>query len=186
MSNEILKIHGSIFFLLKKYVEKHITNMSWEMLLTEAKPSDYTFDVTKSYPLTDMNAIIDAASKNTGLSAHQLKENFGEFMVPDLFRLYSNYMRPEWKTFDVLENTEKVMHGAVRNLNSSAEPPVLSVNKVHEKLLIIDYYSKRRMGALAVGIIKGIATFYNEHHNIIITPTSNPEDERVQIRVEYK
>ncbi len=185
MSNEILKVHGSIFFLLKKYIDKHVTLFSWEMLLTEAKPSEHEFEITRSYPLTDMNAIIDAASKKTGIAPNQLKENFGEFMVPDLFRLYSNYLRPEWKTFDVLVNTEKVMHGAVRNLNSTAEPPVLSVNKVNENLLIIDYYSKRRMGALAVGIIKGIATFYKEQNNIIITPTTNPEDERVQIRVEY-
>ena len=185
MSDEVLKVHGSIFFLLKKYVDKSITSFSWEMLMTDAKISEHIFEVTQSYPLADMNAIIDAASKKTSISPNQLKENFGEFMVPDLFRLYANYLRPEWKTFDVLINTEKVMHGAVRNLNSSAEPPILNVNKVHEKLLIIDYYSKRRMGALAVGIIKGIAKFYKEDNNIIITPTTNPEDERVQIRVEY-
>ncbi len=51
---------------------------------------------------------------------------------------------------------------------------------------MIDYFSKRKMGALAVGIIKGIATYYNEQDKIEIKSMSDPEDERVQIRVEFK
>ncbi len=113
------------------------------------------------------------------------QEQFGEYLVPDLFKLYADFLRPEWKTFDVLLYTETIMHGAVRKLNSAASPPVLNVTKVNNKLLIIDYYSKRRMGALAIGIIKGIAKYFNESDLVFITSTTDPDAERVQIRVEF-
>ena len=41
------------------------------------------------------------------------------------------------------------------------------------------------MASLAVGIIKGIAKYYNESSKVKIVPTTNPNDERVQIRVEF-
>ncbi|WP_293890956.1 hypothetical protein [Flavobacterium sp.] len=38
---------------------------------------------------------------------------------------------------------------------------------------------------VCVGIIKGIATYFNETHAIRIIPMTNPDKERVQIRIEF-
>ena len=78
------------------------------------------------------------------------------------------------------------MHGAVRQLNSTAKPPVLFVTRVNEHELKIDYFQRRRMGSLAVGIIKGIANYYNERDKITVTALTNPDDEKVEIKVEFK
>lgn len=182
MEDTAVKVHGSIFFLLKKFVENNFPPGTWGKLNTETGTS-VTFEITKSYPIATIGAIIGTASKLTGISVNDLKEQFGEYLVPDLFQLYSSYLKPEWKTFDVVENTELVMHGAVRKLNSTANPPILNVVRVNEKLLMIDYHSKRRMGSLAVGIIKGIAKYYNESEKITIQNMGDPDDERVQIKV---
>ena len=186
MNESELKVHGSIFYLLRKFVLNNYSTKIWEDVLIGADLEGSVYDITGSYPLSEMESIVASASHLTGKNSNQLKELFGEFMVPDLFVLYYNYLNPEWRTFEVLENTERVMHGAVRHLNSTANPPVLSVSRVNEKLLIIDYYSKRRMGSLAVGIIRGIAVYYKEAESINIISLSNPDDERVQIRVEAK
>ena len=61
------------------------------------------------------------------------------------------------------------MHKAVRKEENKANPPTLHISRVSDKLLIIDYYSKRRMASLAIGIIKGIAKFYNESEKRQIT-----------------
>lgn len=185
MSEEILKVHGSIFFLLKKYVDNNFPEGTWNTLNATAGTSGIYY-TTESYPLTEMGAIVSAASDATGIPVHDLKEKFGTYLVPDLFLLYTNYLKPGWKTYDVLLHTENVMHGAVRKLNSTATPPILNVTQLNDNVLIIDYYSKRRMGALAVGIIKGIAEYYNEAEEVLVIPKSNPDDERVQLRVEFK
>lgn len=78
------------------------------------------------------------------------------------------------------------MHRAVRKEENKASPPTLNVSRVNDKLLIIDYYSKRRMASLAIGMIKGIAKFYNESEKLQITLNAESDDERVQIRVEFK
>ena len=128
---------------------------------------------------------MENASKITGLDKHSLMEWFGQYLVNDLFFLYSDYIRPEWRTFEIVLNTEAVMHGAVRRLNSTANPPILNVSKVNEKLLIVDYYSRRKMASLAIGIIRGIAEYYRETDRIKIISMTDPDDERVQIRLEF-
>lgn len=179
------QIHGSMFFLLKKFVIHNYSEDMWHQLNIEAHTKG-EFETTKSYPMSEILGIIGSASQHMGISVTELEEKFGEYLVPDLFKLYGNYLNPGWKTFDVLLNTERVMHGAVRNLNSTAHPPILNVSLVNENLLIIDYHSKRKLGSLAVGIIKGIAGYYQEKELIAVKPTTESDAERVQIRVEFK
>jgi hypothetical protein len=179
-----VSVHGSIFFLLKKFIDHSFGAGAWEEILEESKASHEAFDITKAYPIEEIGAIFFVVSKRTGRSLNDLKETFGEYLVPDLFHLYQSYLRPEWKTLDVVENTEAVMHGAVRKLNSSANPPILNVTRVNPNKLMIDYFSRRRMAPLAVGIIKGIARYYNEEQFVTVTSTTDLEAERVQIIVE--
>lgn len=184
--NDQSRVHGSIFFLLKKFVLHIYSEPIWQQFLAETgRDKTFEYVITESYPIEDIISIVAAASKYSGLSGHAIQEKFGEWLVPDLFQVYSTYVNPSWKTYDVLIHTEKVFHGAVRNLNSTANPPVLHVSVVRDDFLIIDYYSKRKMGSLAVGIIKGIAKYYKEDDKIEITPTTDPDAERVQIRVTF-
>lgn len=178
-----LRVHGSIFFLLKKFIDHTQGPGSWNKYLSEHNLSD-DFAITDNYPIEEIGAILQSASTHTGKSVHQLLEEFGIYMVPDLFHLYASYLQPEWKTFDVVMYTESVMHGAVRKLNSTAHPPILNVTRVSDKLLMVDYFSKRRLGALAVGIIKGIAIYFKEDKHIHVVSISSPDAERVQIKVE--
>ncbi len=180
-----LRVHGSIFFLLKKFVDNNFPENTWDLLNKKAGTNTINFSVTENYSLTAMNDLVSNASAMTGIPENELMEKFGQYLVTDLFALYGEYIRPEWRTFDIILNTEPVMHGAVRKLNSTANPPILNVTKVNDKLLIIDYHSRRKMGSLAIGIIKGIARYYEESDSIIITPMSNPDDERVQIRLDF-
>lgn len=186
MTQEELKVHGSIFYLLKKFIENNYGREMWVTINKEAGTYLTTYDVHENYPASEMFAIVNASQKYTGLSENDTIEKFGQYLVPDLLAIYKSNVDPSWKTFEMLENTESVMHKAVRSDSSKAEPPVLSVSKVNDKLLIIDYYSKRKMASLAIGIIKGIAAFYNETDVVKVVPITNPNDERVQIRVEFK
>ncbi len=179
-----LSIHGSIFFLLKKFIDHSFGLGHWEKILEESKTEHTNFDITRAYPIEEIAAIINAVSNRTGKSANELKEAFGIYLVPDLFQLYGSYLQPQWKTLDVVEHTERVMHGAVRKLNSAANPPILNVTRINENKLMVDYFSKRRMGALAVGIIKGIAKYFHEEQQIVITPTTDADAERVQLVIE--
>jgi len=182
---ENLTVHGSILFLLKKYVDQSLPYRSWEQLLAKANLKDFSFELTKAYPLDRVEAIMIAASEHTSLPVEKLKEDFGEHMVPALFQMYKHYLQPEWRTYEILLKTEEVMHGAVRKLNSTAYPPVLNVSKVNDQLLVVDYHSRRKMGSLAMGIIKGIAKYYGEKDEIHVECMTAPDAENVQIKVHF-
>ncbi len=181
-----IRVHGSIFFLLKKFVINQLPANSWANICGQQTPEVFSFSVTDNYPIEMLGHLLQNASEITGLSRHILMEQFGEYLVKDLFDLYADYVKPEWKTFEIILNTETVMHGAVRKLNSTANPPILNVSKVNDKLLIVDYYSRRKMASLAVGIIRGIAAFYKETDKLRIISMTDPDDERVQIRLEFQ
>src|SRR5688572_1849446 len=186
MSGEELQVHGSMFFLLKKFIDDNYGDGTWLKLNQAAGITVPDYDIHKNYPASQMFSLIGAAADHSGFTENKLREKFGEHLVPDLLNIYKAYINPSWKTFEMLENTELVMHKAVRKQENKANPPVLNVSRVHDKLLIIDYYSKRKLASLAIGIIKGIAKFYNESEKINVIPMSSENDERVQIRIEFK
>ncbi len=183
---ENLKVHGSIFFLLRKFVIRFYDEKMWLELNVDANTGIQDFLMTESYPLVMMNNVVDAASARSGIPIEDLKKSFGEFLVPDLFQLYKSFIDPSWKTFEMLEYTEGIMHNNVRRLNSTAAPPILHVTKINTDTLLIDYHSKRRMGSLAIGIINGIAKYYKEDSNLTIVSLTPPDATRVQIKVERK
>ena len=182
---EELTLHGSIVVLLKKFIDHSLPAGSWGQLLAKTHLGHYSFELTKAYHFESIMSIIKAASETTGLSAEQLIERFGEYMVPHLFQWYRHYLQPEWKTYEILLKTEDVMHGAVRKLNSTAHPPVINVSKISDELLIINYLSKRKMSSLTVGIINGIAKYYGEQQRVMVEPMTNSDSENVQIKVHF-
>lgn len=175
-----------MFFLLNQFIVRNYGNETWLQLTKAAGIAESPHDIHKNYPAKEMFDMLNAASQLTHLSENKVKEKFGEYLVPPLLSMYKQHIHEEWKTFEMLENTEMVMHKAVRKQETEAAPPVLHVSRIHDKLLLIDYFSKRKMGSLAVGIVRGIAKYYNESDKITIVPVSELDEERVQIRVEFK
>ncbi|MCC2545143.1 heme NO-binding domain-containing protein [Hymenobacter sp. BT175] len=177
-------MHGSIFILLKRFVQTHYDYSTWIKLIELSGLSSADFDINTVYPDEHIYQLVGQAAEMTGIPAEVLQEKFGEFLVPDLMLVYSKYVQPEWRTLEMIENTEHTMHGQVRRNHAEASPPVLHVTRVSENELLVDYISKRRMGALAVGITRGLANYFDEGDRIKVTPTTSENGEKVQIRVE--
>ncbi|WP_162056480.1 heme NO-binding domain-containing protein [Pontibacter pamirensis] len=179
------KMHGSIFALLKRFVENSYDYSTWIKLLQATGLEGAAFQMHEMYPTKELFAIVNKASEVTGIPNYTLMEQFGESLVPDLLLIYSKYVNPNWRTYDMLLHTECTMHRAVKKLDERANPPMLLVTKKGEKQLIVDYHSKRRMSGVAVGIIRGIAKHFHESDTVSVTRLTAAEEERVQIRVDF-
>jgi hypothetical protein len=68
----------------------------------------------QEYPDAEIVAIVGAASSITGLSVSAVLEDFGEFIAPALIKMFGHLLWAEWKTIDVIENTEGTVHSVVR------------------------------------------------------------------------
>src|SRR4051812_15482186 len=84
------KMHGSMFLLLKKIIEGIYGESAWRGLLNTAPIKRDAYLMFESYPITEMRSIISAAAALMGISKNEVKEKFGEYLVPDLLNIYQS------------------------------------------------------------------------------------------------
>ena len=176
-------MHGTIFTLLKRYVQTQYDHSTWVKLTELAGLEAGNFSHREVYPDEQMYALVGQAAEMVGIPAGELHEKFGEYLVPDLMYMYQKYVNPDWRTLEMLEHTEHTMHDQVRREHPENAPPVLQVQRLNANELLINYVSPRRMGGLAVGIVRGLAAYYDEADRIDVLPTTSEDGERVQIHV---
>ena len=176
-------MHGTIVALLKRYVLTQHDYSTWVQLREAAGLSNLDFDHKQVYPDEHMYALVGQAARMAGIRPEELQEKLGEFMVPDLLYMYNKLIRPEWKTLEMLEHTEAVVHTRVRQEHHEKVPPVLNVRRVTDNEVVVEYVSARRMGALAVGIIRGLAVHFDEADRITVEPTTREDGQHVRIVV---
>ncbi|MDB5264003.1 MAG: hypothetical protein JWQ14_3286 [Adhaeribacter sp.] len=178
-------LHGSMFVLLKRYIEHTYDYSTWFNLLAAVGLQDSSYQMHEKYPTKDLYALVHAVAQMTKTPKYNILEQFGEFLVPDLLLIYRKHVQPQWRTYDMLLNTEATMHGSARKEDGSTDPPILLVTKKGSHQLMVDYHSKRRLAGVAVGIIKGIANYYQESDKVNVECLTGKEEERVQILVSF-
>lgn len=176
-------MHGVIFVEMEKYVDTKFGGDTWNTLLASAGLGAKAYSGTKTYPDEEVIALVSTASKMTGIPIPAILEDFGEFIVPDLAKTYKVLIRPRWKTLDLLENTESIMHRMVRAAYRGATPPILKSSRVSPNEVVITYGSQRKMCALAKGIVKGIAALYAEQVTLTETTCMLKGDHTCTLRI---
>jgi predicted hydrocarbon binding protein len=155
-------MHGLILSELKHFAEATFGNEAWPVLLQDAGLGQRMYMAGEIYPDAEVVAIVGAAARRAGADPQTILEQFGEFIAPTLMRVYKPYIKPAWKTLDMIEHTEENIHRAVRLRDPGAAPPELKVRRLSPSEIVIIYQSDRKMCALARGITRGVAKHYNE------------------------
>jgi hypothetical protein len=155
-------MHGILFAELKKYVVARLGAKAWNDLLAAAGMKDRVFMPNQVYPDADLVRLVSTASELTGKSAQDLLEDFGAFIAPDLLSMYRPQIDPSWKSLDVIQNTEQLIHRNVRVKTPGAEPPRLQTTREGPDDLRLVYGSGRHLCSVAKGIAAGIAREYHE------------------------
>ena len=155
-------MHGTIFAELQKYVVSRLGDGAWATLKREAGVTRESYDPLDVYPDAEAIALVAAGSRVTGTPADVLLEDFGAFIAPDLLDLYWGAVQPEWRTLDLLENTESAIHEVVRIRQKGSTPPYLHARRTADDEVVITYTSPRKLCAIAKGIIRGIAAHYGD------------------------
>jgi hypothetical protein len=153
-------MHGRIFWELRNYSERY-GPATWNAIVKTAKLEDRIY-LGQAYPDAEIMALLAAASSVLGKPLPALLEDFGAFTVPALMSMYGHLMRPEWRTLDVIEHTEKIAHGAVRLKEAGTAPPFLRTSRVSSDMLVLTYSSPRKFCAFAVGVGRGLAAHFGE------------------------
>jgi hypothetical protein len=155
-------MHGMIFSELENYAEaKHGRGM-WKDLLRRANLDHRIYLPVQEYPDSEIISLVMAASSITKLPVSAVLEDFGQFIVPSLMRMYGHLLRPEWRAIDVIEHTEGTVHAVVRVQRPGAKPPHLTTQRLSLNEVLLVYTSSRKMCGLAIGIGMGLGQHYGE------------------------
>ncbi len=155
-------MHGPIFLQLQKFAQQSIGAEQWRAILAEAGLDKEIFSAARIYDDKQLLDLVALAAKSLNANIDDVVESFGRYIASELLRLYQRVVKPEWKTLDIIENTETFIHSAVRVANPGAAPPVLDAVRLSPNDLQLIYSSDRKLCRLAIGIMKGLADHFQE------------------------
>lgn len=155
-------MHGIVMVQFEAFVQKNFGAEAWRALCAETRLGDRIYLPVSVYPDAEIFALMEAAVEMTSKPAPELLGLFGEHLIPPLLETYGNPRMKSWGALDLLENTETTIHRVVRAREPDATPPQLYCERVSENEVEIAYRSARGLCALALGLVRGVATYYNE------------------------
>ena len=119
-------MHGIIFFYIQKFADEATSGKTtWLQLRETVTASDSRYLPNEVYPDEDAVELLQKIADTCGETLPELIERFGEFLAPHLIKVASQNIDPTWRTLDLIENTEDIIHTMVRSAKPGAEPPVL-------------------------------------------------------------
>jgi predicted hydrocarbon binding protein len=155
-------VHGIVHAELRDYVTARLGAPVWSELLVEAGVPGKVHLLSETYPDEELTALLTALSRATGDDPDDLLTDFGEACVPGLLRTYGTFLDPGWRTLDVVEHTERVIHRSVRLQLPGADPPRLRTVRPDADEVHVLYASPRRLCAFGVGVVRGLAAHFGE------------------------
>ena len=156
-----------MFIEIGKFAQSRLGGQGWREVVRSAGVPSRIYYRVADYPDQEAFALLSALSAATGEPLAVTLEELGEFIVPDLLKMSSYWVKPDWKTLDLIANTEKTIHEMLRNEGSQTNPPRLQCQRAGPEEVVVIYDSPRKMCALAKGIILGVSKHYGE--SVIIT-----------------
>ena len=155
-------MYGLVYFLLQKYVHRKFGPEGWTKAFENAGIPKQVFAPNTAYPDESIVALIGSLCKSTGQPLETVLRDFGQAIAPDLLAMHPTLIRKEWRTLDVIENTESVIHSLIRKTEKGATPPSLQCVRNSENELQLIYSSARKLCPLAMGICEGVAKTFGE------------------------
>ncbi|MBV6652154.1 MAG: heme NO-binding domain-containing protein [Mameliella sp.] len=146
-----------------------------DKIITESDlPSGGAYTAVGTYDFQEMVQLVSNLSKETGLDLPTLLYTFGDHLFGRFFSIYPHFFENKNDTFDFLNNLEDYIHVEVKKLYPDAQLPTIDCTTSEDgKTMTMIYKSQRRMGDLALGLINGCITHFEQ--NIGVEKTSEAD-----------
>jgi tRNA A-37 threonylcarbamoyl transferase component Bud32/predicted hydrocarbon binding protein len=97
-----------------------------------------------------------------GEPLEQTHGRFGEYVAPHLIRVAGPLVDPSWRTLDVVEHADALIRSMVHHQQVYSDPPTHEIVRVSPSEIHLVYSSRRKMCAVAAGIVRGVAKHFGE------------------------
>lgn len=155
-------MNGIVFLEIGKFAQSRLGEQAWREVVRLAGVPPRTYYRVADYPDQEATALLSALAAALNEPVAAVLENLGEFITPDLLRMARFWIQPQWKTLELIANTETTIHETLRAEGSRTDPPRLRCERTAPDEVVITYDSPRKLCGLARGIVRGIAGHYGE------------------------
>lgn len=163
-------VQGVILDEMRTFVAERYGYRTWlETLRKAGKPSDQRYALDKVYPDDELGLLAMSAAAVTGTPLPQLMERFGEALLPEMMRVYSYLIEPDWTYTDFLLQMEPLLHKALQLHTPGPAPARVTAVREGKDAVRITYTSPLRACAAVHGIIVGAAKEYGVKANVAQT-----------------
>lgn len=152
---------GIIFQLLEEVVTQHLGPDTWDQLLKAAE-LDGVFTSLGSYPDEHLFKLVGAASAALNKPPADIVRWFGAKAMPLLARKYPAFFQRHRSTRPFILTLNSIIHPEVRKLYPGADVPDFEFDVSSPDTLVMHYQSKRKLCALAEGLVEGAAEQFGE------------------------
>ena len=158
---------GAIFTILQDMIEEQMGVDVWQDIVASCElPSAGVYTSAQHYDDEEVFMLVGALSEKTGLSPSALLEAYGEYLFDKLHSSLPADMNLPTGYFDYLESVHTQIHVEVRKLDANASLPELALIRRSAKSATLEYRSELKLCHLAIGLLKGSATFFNQNISI--------------------
>jgi hypothetical protein len=103
-------LNGTVFIEIGKFAQSRIGEQSWRDVLKRAAIPERVYYRVADYPDAEASAQLAALASALHEPLGDVIESLGEFIAPDLLRMARYWIEPQWKTLDLIANTELTIH----------------------------------------------------------------------------
>lgn len=134
-----------------------------------------------SYSHEEAFVLIALLTEETGVSSDDLIEAYCEHLFIMFTKSYSEFFKGETSAFAFISKIEDKIHPQVLKLYPDAELPRFEMVHSSPDRLEIIYFSSRKMGKFAEGLIKGCLKYFKEEAKVETESFDNGEKVRFSI-----
>lgn len=158
-------MQGVIFNLAEQVVTDTHGADIWDDVL-ESAGLDGAYTSLGSYPDVEFAALVAATGARLGVDPLDVVRQVGEGAMPLLAQRYPDFFSAHSCTRSFLLTLNDIIHPEVRKLYPGADVPEFGFEVHGQDVLVLHYFSQRRLCALAEGFVHGAATLYGERVSI--------------------
>jgi hypothetical protein len=158
---------GIVFTEFLDMVEdKFSYKMVDDILTMETLPSSGIYSAVGTYSDKEMITLVSNLHLKTKIPLSDLLETFGEYLFFSMHKSYGNMLSEVKTTLDLLCSLENHIHSQVKKLYPDAEVPRFKILEKTDSRIVLKYSSERKLGDLAMGLLRGCIKHYGEKASI--------------------
>lgn len=156
-------MRGVYLVQLNKYISQKYGKEHWKEYLKKINVSENKLYFSNNhYDEAEFINLIKEILIKTGQTREQFLESFGKFMCLFFLESYKIFIKPEWKTLDVLEHIEEYNRNILQAGGTDELAGKFKCKRIDPANLQIIYNSPRRMCSSVIGLIKGLSDHFKE------------------------